>query len=308
MPCRHASRDRSGFTLVELLVVIAILAVLIALLLPAVQKVRQATARIQCANNLKQIGLAFHMHHDTHGYFADGGGVYNPARSKTNGVPNVAPHQEWGWAYQILPYLEQANVWNDPNDDAAARAQVATYRCPARPKRGPSGWGHGVCDYAGNAGEFYQYNTGGAIQLRGYYPGDPAANEPAWAMGPAQLQRWQARGAVPPLALGRDFPSGASNCMLVGESGKRDALIGLCWNDDDGGYVAGCSFGMVQYYDFGALHRDVPPDPNDIYAGYLGWGSSHPAGINAVFVDGSVRVIAYDTPLDVMRALSVRVP
>jgi prepilin-type processing-associated H-X9-DG protein len=158
------------------------------------------------------------------------------------------------------------------------------------------------------AGSASQNDTGGAVQLRGYYPSDPAANEPAWAMNPDQLAWWQRRGAVGPLRLERDFPAGTSNCLLVSESGKRYALLGLCWNDDDGGYVAGCSFSMVQYYDHGSVHRDAPPDPNDVYAGYLGWGSSHPAGVNAVFVDGSVRAIAYGTPLDVMRAMSLRMP
>jgi prepilin-type N-terminal cleavage/methylation domain-containing protein/prepilin-type processing-associated H-X9-DG protein len=308
MPRRPTSRRRLGLTLIELLVVLAIVAVLIALLLPAVQKAREGAARARCQNNLKQIGLAFHAHHDALQFFPDAGGVYNGLRSKTNGAPNVAPHQEWGWAYQLLPYLEQGTVWNDPSDATAARAQIVTYRCPSRPKRGPSGWGHGVSDYAGNAGSLYQNNTGGAVQLRGFYAGDPAANEPAWAEDENLLKWWMNRGPVPPLALARDFPNGASNCLLVSESGKRYALLGLCWNDDDGGYIAGRSFSMVQYYDHGNLHRDVPPDPNDVYAGYLGWGSSHTAGVNAVFVDGSVRVIAYDTPSGVMRAMSLREP
>lgn len=98
---------RTGFALIELLVVIAIL---VSLLLPAVQQAREAARRTQCANHLKQIGLAFHNHHDQYGYFPTGGWVWNTPPSYKNGHPDVAADQRAGWGFQVLPFVEANNV------------------------------------------------------------------------------------------------------------------------------------------------------------------------------------------------------
>src|SRR5260370_19613008 len=125
---------RSGFTLIELLVVIAIIAILIALLVPAVQKVREAASRLQCKNNLKQIGLALHNYHGTNKSLPPG------FRSKAASVDGDSLGPGWGWGAYLLPYLEQENVFRqiDFTKDIAAPANaqarltsLAVFLCPS---------------------------------------------------------------------------------------------------------------------------------------------------------------------------------
>jgi prepilin-type N-terminal cleavage/methylation domain-containing protein/prepilin-type processing-associated H-X9-DG protein len=130
---------RRGFTLIELLVVIAIIGILIGLLLPAVQKIRESAARMQCTNNLKQIGLGLHNYHDTNKSFPPG---YIDGNTDPNSTPNNDVGPGWGWAAFLLPYIEQQNVYNQINfkvgiglgsNATICQQQLKIYQCPSDP-------------------------------------------------------------------------------------------------------------------------------------------------------------------------------
>lgn len=114
MSSMSSTRSRGGFTLIELLVVIAIIAILVSLLLPAVQQAREAARRTQCKNNLKQLGLAVHNHHDIYNRFPVGGYLPGEADNDSGVTDNLTinDHQRMGVLPQILPQIEQTNVYN----------------------------------------------------------------------------------------------------------------------------------------------------------------------------------------------------
>jgi prepilin-type N-terminal cleavage/methylation domain-containing protein len=273
---------RGGFTLVELLVVIAILGTLVGLLLPAVQKVREAAARVQCQNNLRQIGLAFHNHHDTHRFFPTGGWDWTTPPTYVNGQPAVGAAQQAGWGFQVLPYLEQENVWRGGSattdlDRAlvAMATPVKVFFCPAR--RAPQtvtysypGYlggiptTHALCDYAAS-------NLEGTGVVRQYRPTRIA-----------------------------DVRDGTSNTVLVGDKRLNLTLLGQPQADDNEGYTCGWNEDTVRFTD----QRPAPDfvgDPS-LHGGRL-FGSSHVGRFNMAFADASVRPVSYSVSAPVFRNL-----
>ena len=221
--------SRRAFTLIELLVVIAIIAVLIGLLLPAVQKVREAAARMSCTNNLKQIGLALHSYHDANNRFPPGyiDGNTNPASTPDN---DVGPG--WGWASFLLPYIEQGNVYNQinfsqgvgiGNNKVISQMPLAVHQCPSDPLQQAfavydssfttpiATVAHG--NYVGcNGWEECFWNSGGV--------GDPAGNDGlsgGYGQSGNGLFYRNSRTRI------ADVTDGLSNTIVVGERSSNHA-------------------------------------------------------------------------------------
>lgn len=301
------SGTRRGFTLVELLVVIAIIGVLVALLLPAVQQAREAARRIQCVNNMKQLGLALHNYHDTFNSFPK---PYFWWQGPAAGQSPPGFFHAFGWRTMILPFIEQSTVYDQiqwnlpliddtglPSNASIARMPMPAYNCPSDPT-GPlskSGdqylWGNwcmatgtgcprnvpaGVTHYRGFVGVGYDL---------------PPTTVPYPA---AMFDRRQ--GAALKM---RDVLDGTTNVIFVIENSPEfHAWPGWAtWNSD----IIGAHAPNHPQRFFGRVGARTATQHG--WTDGLNSSSFHPGGVNALAVDGSVKFIPETINLSVYRGL-----
>jgi prepilin-type N-terminal cleavage/methylation domain-containing protein/prepilin-type processing-associated H-X9-DG protein len=291
-----AKCQRSAFTLIELLVVIAIIAVLIGLLLPAVQKVREAAARAQCANNLKQIGLALHNYH----------GVYQ--RFPTANTPPSSSYPSGTFSSMfvaILPYAEQQNLYDlflptPAFDNPAGANQVRIFQCPSMINPPPAQYIPGWSSYAGcngteNADFTSDITQDNGVIIRNNFYG--TGNQ----LGVTIVS----------------ITDGTSNTFMVGEMGfeLKDCP---CYNGQTptnticGGLTAwangynGASYGNSMFLFNSVAPGSAGGGPYDLYYRMALFRGDHPGGLNFLFADGSVHFIANGLSLVTYQALSTR--
>jgi len=277
-------RVSRGFTLVELLVVITIIGILIALLLPAVQAAREAARRMSCSNNLKQIGLALHMHHDAKHCLPDGWTGYD---SQDGPLFNGAPG--WGWAAYIMPYMEQTALYNslthvdlsvtDDQNRLARETPIKMFRCPSDIGSDLSdlgGYQAATSNYIGVFGSIELHDAVEAVVGGGQCLGDGVFYHNS------RLRF-------------RDLRDGLSRTFMVGERGTKEDYYST-WV----GLFPGADHAPARLVGVAASPPNATADEPHNFS------SRHPTGTHFLLADGSVRLISEHINTTAYHALCTR--
>ena len=280
--------SKRGFTLIELLVVIAVIAILIALLLPAVQQAREAARLTQCKSHLKQIGIALHNYHDVSNCFPPF------FIHRTGNVSRIAdPDKGANWLVFLLPYVDQAPLYyqwdfNIPaNQNPGRSTELSVFKCPTDPQSDAE-----HCSYAGG----------------GWARGNYGMNVSPCAHGVGQGTAGDGMSGANRVVRFRDITDGTSNTVAVDElrGGLNDRDLRGCWA------MPGLGSGTAAMYNDGSAPNSKEPQSDDMencaVAGLLGVPpmgcfdststgqmtarSLHTGGIQALLADGSVRFIS----------------
>ncbi|MDW8223752.1 MAG: DUF1559 domain-containing protein [Gemmatales bacterium] len=287
------------------------------------QQVRLTKLEIQSANQLRQLAMAFHTLHNDYDFFPTGGGNAEQGRAVVrnqklernpplggklvDGAQPAGPvRQEWGWAYQILPYLERDQLWRTPDDDQVRQTVVPTYFCPLRRKpeaneKNEKGLRMAGIDYAGNGGVTGPMKNVRDPMLRNYVPpyGDFTASgmvirSSAWYQGEQRR------------AVSLDSVSdGTSNTLLLITKRMQTGRIGQNPPNDDWSFVDGWGNDtIVRYHPEDGNLQPAPDGDNPVPD--FAMGSAQREAMLSVFADGSVRKIRYTVAPETLAAIMIR--
>ena len=322
---------RKAFTLIELLVVIAIIAILVGLLVPAVQKVREAANRMSCSNNLKQLGLALHNYHESRGQFP-----LSRIGFKNLALSGIAQRS---WVPDCLPFIEQGAIlsaWNlnedwwvdhaNSQNGSLAKTRIRLLQCPTTPNTDrlqdkyetvPPNKIGSCTDYFAVEGVASTFNANAGLT---------GAGQLAGSLG-GILAPWASMSSPRPTSRLTDVLDGTTNTILLGEnSGREDvyrngklmarananSLLPDCararggaWATNDGAYEIGQAINWCK----GGAVPGLPPLPLKLNGsnewGYL-YSSLHSGGANLLFADGSVRFTSESTPARTLGILTTK--
>jgi prepilin-type N-terminal cleavage/methylation domain-containing protein/prepilin-type processing-associated H-X9-DG protein len=322
----HLRSARPGFTLIELLVVIAIIAILIGLLLPAVQKVRDAAARMSCSNNLKQIALGLHNHHDALGTFPPGG--MNTGGNGTRCYSN--------WAIEILPFIEQESLYKlyrqdkfneDPLNAPVFQARVKTYECPSDHLNGrleiPASGPHQNQQFRHGSYRAVSGRTDITVAHGRWDTFEPDL-WPGGVMNPAYRgalhataapyngipQQTAVRAGQSVATLGgpesiANITDGTSNSLFVGELTfidvtRRATFWAYTYASYNQSSITVESRTLTNSYNKCATSPGLRGDQTCKAA----FGSNHSNGLNFAMCDGSVRFISYSVDINILAGMA----